>query len=309
MPHPTKASTALAWGAVVFAVVVWGGSFVAARHLLNPEAPDRTRLAPLTLAAVRFAIASLFFVPILAAALRRGQLTRRDLWRMVLLGQIAFSTYFWLQYTGVQKTNAGLSSILAVGLMPSVTAVLAPKAGEERTRLGAWAGLLLGFLGVGAIVLDRPFDAAATLDFAIGALCLTGNAVAFAVYSLLSRRWMKETPPLVMTAGTMVSGTAGLLVLAAIADPAGPGRLASLEIPQWGAILYLALACSVGGYAAWTFALSRIEASRATVWIYTEPVTAMALGALVLGERYGAFALAGTGAVALSVIVTTRARS
>jgi hypothetical protein len=37
---------------------------------------------------------------------------------MAFLGQIAFSLYFWLQYTGVQQTNASISSILVVGLIP-----------------------------------------------------------------------------------------------------------------------------------------------------------------------------------------------
>ena len=70
-------------------------------------------------------------IPLVRAVFRR-QVTGRDLLLMGLLGQIAFSLYFWLQYTVVQKTNASISSILVVGLIPVVTAFLAQFFGEAR---------------------------------------------------------------------------------------------------------------------------------------------------------------------------------
>ena len=97
---------------------------------------------------------------------------------MALLGQIAFSTYFWLQYTGVQRTNAGIAAILVIGLTPSAAAVLSRFAGESRLTLSAWGGLLLGFLGVAALVLEKPVEVSGGSDFLIGALCLVGVYIA-----------------------------------------------------------------------------------------------------------------------------------
>src|SRR5438874_12916701 len=105
----TPASRFLTYAGVWFAVLAWGTSFVAARFLLHPEKPGQATLSPLVLAAARFSIASLFFVVPLARALLHRQITRRDLLRMVVLGQLTFSLYFWLQYTGVQQTNASIS--------------------------------------------------------------------------------------------------------------------------------------------------------------------------------------------------------
>ena len=290
--------------AIAFAILVWGGSFVAARHLLKPP-PGRTALDPLLLAAVRFSIASLVFAIPFAAALLRRAVTGRDLLRMVFLGQIAFSTYYWLQYTGVQKTNAGIASILVVGLLPSAIAVLAPLAGEKRPPFRSWIALLVGFLGVAILALEKPLEVSSTGAFVLGAACLVANAFGFAVYSILSRRWLTEVKPFTLTAGGMIFGTLGLIAMTTIADPGGWATLKSLDGIQWTAILYLSLACSVFGYLAWNFALSRIEASRASVWIYAEPVIALALGMSILGERYGWTAFAGTAAIAASVIVVT----
>lgn len=302
MPTQIPQSKAPATAAIWFAVAVWGASFVAARHLLGLDALD-----PVTLAAARFTLASLFFAGPFAAALIRRRFSGRDLLRMALLGQIAFSTYFWLQYTGVQKTNAGIGAILVIGLTPSAAAVLSRFAGESRLTLSAWGGLLLGFLGVAALVLEKPVEVSGGSDFLIGALCLVGNAFAFPAYSLLVRRWMKGLRPLDLTGGTMIFGTMGLALLSFTISPGGWHGLARLDGVQWGALLYLSIVCSVAGYFAWNFALSRIEASRAAVCLYAEPVVAMTLGASLLGERYGWTAFAGAAAIAVSVALVTRA--
>src|SRR5260370_476100 len=105
-------SRLLVYAGIWFAVFNWGASFVAARFLLHPGSSELVALSPSLLAAVRFSIASLFFaVPLIRAIVRR-QLSWRELLLMLLLGQLAFSLYFWMQYTGIQQTNASIASIL-----------------------------------------------------------------------------------------------------------------------------------------------------------------------------------------------------
>src|SRR2546421_5916889 len=130
--HHKTTNQVLVYSGILFAVAAWGASFVAARFLLHSETTGQAVLSPTVLAALRFSIASLFFVVPLVRAVIQHQVTGRDLLLMGLLGQITFSLYFWLQYTGVQKTNASISSILVVGLIPVVTAFLAQFFGEER---------------------------------------------------------------------------------------------------------------------------------------------------------------------------------
>src|SRR5215467_10733443 len=261
----------LAYAGVWFAVVAWGSSFVAARLLLQSGIAGGVALSPVVLAALRFSIASFFFVAPLAMAIVRCQVTGRDLLRMALLGQIAFSLYFWLQYTGVQKTNASISSILVVGLIPVATAFLAQFMGEERLSIARFGALLIGFLGVTIIVLQKPITVTLESGFLFGALCLVANAFAFAVYSNLSKRWMRDVSPLVMTGGTMIGGTISLLFFSLI-DPANNrwGDVVRLDAAQWVALLFLALVCSVIAYFVYNFALTKIAASRVAVYIYFE---------------------------------------
>jgi drug/metabolite transporter (DMT)-like permease len=141
-----------AYAGVWFAVIAWGASFVAARVLLHAETTKQVALSPTVLAALRFSGASLFFIVPLGRAIIRRHLSLRHLVQMAFLGQIAFSLYFWLQYTGVQQTNASISSILVVGLIPVVTAFLSQFLNNERLSRITFGALLLGFFGVAVIV-------------------------------------------------------------------------------------------------------------------------------------------------------------
>ena len=294
----------LAYLGICFAVIAWGASFVAARVLLTTETGNPVSLSPTILAAWRFSIASLFFVVPLSVAIVRRQLSLLQLAQMFFLGQVAFSLYFWLQYTGVQKTNASISSILVVGLIPVVTAFLSQFIGKEHLSLIKFGALLLGFLGVGIIVVEQQTQLMQGSDFLFGSLCLVGNAFAFATYSNLSKRWMQDISPLIMTGGTMLSGAIGLGLLS-LTDPISNrwGDIIRLDGSQWVALLFLSLGCSVIAYFVYNFALSKISASRVAVYIYFEPVVAVILGVTLLGERLSWQTLCGAVVIGVSVVI------
>ncbi|HEY7982632.1 MAG TPA: DMT family transporter [Ktedonobacterales bacterium] len=301
---PARGGSMAVYAALWFSQLAWGASWVAARMVLHAGAPDRTTLSPTVLAALRFALAALFFVPSLAWSLRAGRLSVIGLLRLAALGQLTFTVYFWLQYTGVQLTDAGIAAILVVGLIPAATAALAHALRDERlTRLSALA-LALGLAGV--VIIQAPSLTAGGLGaaFSAGALCLVADAAAFAVYSTLSKRWMSTISPMDMTGGTMVGGAVGLLLLSLV-NPAVNrwSDVARLSERQWVAVLFLALVCSIGAYVTYNFALSQIPAPRAALYIYFEPVITVALAAVLLGERLSLAAIVGALIIALSVVL------
>jgi drug/metabolite transporter (DMT)-like permease len=223
---------------------------------------------------------------------------------MGMLGQLMYSVYFWLQYTGLQQTSASVASILVVGLVPLATAALAQVLGIERLTRTSVASLLLGCCGVVLIALPQGLHLDTSAGFVFGCACLVSNAVAFAVYSNLSKRWMHSISPLVMTSGTMVSGALGLVVLSLIGSPAQSwAQVARLAGVQWLAVLYLALVCSVAAFYAYNGVLTRIPASRAATFVYFEPIIAVGLGVTLLHERLTIQSLLGGAIIAASVVL------
>jgi drug/metabolite transporter (DMT)-like permease len=210
----------------------------------------------------------------------------------------------------VQQTNASVASILVVGLIPLATALLASLLGTE--RLGVWrvGALVLGCAGVAVVALQQDGQVSRGAGFVLGALCLVGNAFAFAVYSTLSKRWMRTISPLVMTGGTMLAGALGLDVLS-LTDPAHNrwADVARLAPAQVAAVLFLALVCSVAAYFAYKYALTQVPAGQAAVYVYFEPVFAVALGVTLLGERLSWQTVLGATLIAASVALVRRSKT
>lgn len=307
---------ALAYGLLAFTMVVWGGSFVAARALLAPTNPGDATLTPTVLAALRFVLASALFVPPLIArraanrnsAAPARRLTRGDLLRLVALGQVSIAAYFWLQYTGVRLTNAGIASILVVGLIPIATVLVARARLGEAFRSAHIVALAMGLIGVVVVTIQREsgLEFSVSRDFAVGALCLVANAALFALYSTFARGMRDRFDALTLTAGMTAAGAAGLAILAAITgdwDAVG-----DLSGKQWLWVVYLALVCSVLAYFCYNRALAMIEAGRAATWVYLEPPVAIIFGALILGESITVASIVGGLIIAAAVVVVSRSK-
>jgi drug/metabolite transporter (DMT)-like permease len=292
-PHSRTASSLSSWGLawdklgvyalLLFVVVVWGGSFVAARMILAPTNPGDATLSPTLLAAVRFLMASAIFLPILVRQHIRVQaLKLSDIPLFLLLGQLGISVYFWLQYTGVQLTNAGISAVIVVGLIPLATMLISGLTLREPLGVKRAAALALGAGGVAVVVSQRGLDVAVKSGFLFGVVALIANALCFAVYSTWIRGLRTRYASLTTTAAMTIAGTLGLVLMSLFSEDWG--TVAALSTFQWGVIVYLALICSVMAYFFYNYALSKLEAAKASVWIYLEPPIAIALGAMLLGE-------------------------
>jgi len=268
----------------VTVAIIWGLSFVAASVVL-------TTLPPVILAAVRFLIAAAIYSPVILWEYSRGNKpSRADLKELAALGFLSISIYFWLQYTGVAYAGAGVSAVLVTGLIPVLTGLAGTVILKESFNMKKGLGITLGLAGVVLIALPKLLVSNVDWLFFVGVLCLLGNAVCWSLYSTLSRRLMKRIgKPLMVTAYTTFFG---MLFLLPMSLTASWGTVAALSSSQWWSILYLAVICSSGGYLLWNYALNKMEAVKATTWLYLEPVAAF----------IGSFALFGVIPLPLTIL-------
>ncbi len=259
--------------AALFVASVWGLSFVAASLALQT-------LSPVLLATVRFIIATIIFSPILIKSILDHEVPeRRILLDMAWLGVLSISIYFWLQYTGVQYAGPGISALIVVGFIPILTGMASSIILKERFDQKRLMGIGLGFIGVACITVPNLVIGTLNVRFLIGVLCLLGNAVAFSIYSTISRRIMKEySKPATVTSYVTTFGTLALIPMSLTSDWS---LVRALSMNQWIAVLFLASICSGLAYFLWNYALSRIDSVQAAVWLYLEPVVAF-VGVFVL---------------------------
>ena len=281
-------ATALAEG--LFAVLVWGASFIATKVAL-------VELSPVALVWARFAM-GVAVLGIAVAARRQFALVRpRELAFFGLLGLIGIALHQWLQSNALVTSRASTSGWI-VATTPVFMALLGRAVLGERLGATRVGGIALAAFGV-LLVVSRG-HLAALAEGRIGApgdLLMVLSAPNWAVFSVLSRRALRAHPATrlmfyVMTLGWLCSTALYL------ANP-GHGEFARLSPRGWAALAFLGVACSGLAYIAWYDALQRMPAAQAGALLYLEPLIAMGVAAGVLGEPIGAATIAG-GAVILA---------
>jgi drug/metabolite transporter (DMT)-like permease len=198
----------------------------------------------------------------------------------------------------VQRVDTGLVALI-VGAMPLWLAVLDRAFYGTRLSAVAIAGLAVGFAGV--TMLAGPDGGG------WAALAPLFGSFAWAAGSLWSRKAPQPASPLLGAAMQMIGGGA-LLLVAGLAT----GELSDVQVPSTrslAALVYLVLAGSFVGYTCYIWLLGVAPTALVATYAYVNPVVAVALGALFLGERLtGLTALAGLAVVtSVALIVSAKA--
>ena len=276
-------------GALLFAAmcVIWGIPYLMIRVAVR-------ELAPVTLVFFRTGIAAALLMPLAA---RRGDL--RPLlghWRP-LLAYTAIEValpWFLLSHAETRLTSSLTGLLLAA--VPLVGAVIVTFSGE-RARLGArlWAGLLVGMVGVGAIVgLDLgQISILALVEIALVAVC-------YAVGPLILARSMRGVPALGIVAASLAISA---LVYAPLAAGNWPSSVPSAHVVE--SVVGLAVICSAAAFLIFFALIREVGPLRATVITYVNPAVAAALGVTLLNERLTAGMVIGFVLVLVGCVLAT----
>jgi drug/metabolite transporter (DMT)-like permease len=183
-----------------------------------------------------------------------------------------------------QWVPSGLAAVLVACCPFWMAAVEACLPDGERLRGKTVAGLLIGFSGILLLVWpDLRVDAGGNRQFLLGVLALQIAAFGWSLGSSYSRRHGRSDDVLGTTAYQMLAG--GLMMMAA---GTVRGEWAHLFFtPRTAvALAYLATVGAIGGFVAYTYALRHLPVSFVSLYAYINPVIAVALGVLFLGEPF-----------------------
>ncbi len=221
--------------ALLVAAVVWGGSFVAAKIALF-------EMDPMGLAAMRFFVACLVFVPVVAGYHLRGErLKAAELPSFLILGLLGVTTYFWIQFAGIRYTTATNVALL-ITLTPVWTSLLGRFFLGEELGPRHLTGIGLAFAGAVVVVTRGHFNLSTSRNDVIGALFILANTLAWSVYSTMGRAVLQRRPALFVTSWVGVLGTAMMLpILVSTGEFRGGLHLAART---WVAVVYLGLVCT-----------------------------------------------------------------
>jgi drug/metabolite transporter (DMT)-like permease len=293
-----RSSSLLAWLALATVYVLWGSTFLAIRVGVR-------HLPPATFAGTRYLLAGLLLYPF---ARRSGDAALRVADRVGMRQWIACAVIGVLLLAmgngGVSLAEQHLDSSVAAVLVASIPlwmVVFAAGADRHRPALPDLAGVATGLIGVAVLFLEGGAhgQVGSVLIVLIGAL-------GWAFGSVIAGRLPLPRRILLASAMEMIAGGAVLLVAGAVRGEFGRVDVAHAGSSAWLAFAWLVVPGSILAFSAYGYALTHLPLTTVSTYAYVNPVIAVLLGVIVLGEHFGLREVFGTLLVVGSVALTLR---
>jgi drug/metabolite transporter (DMT)-like permease len=273
------------------ACLLWSGTFLAIKAGVGD-------VPPWTFAWVRLALALAILVPI--AAGRRGfsGLRRGDVVPIMVAGVVLLGVNYALLYWGAQFITSGLVAILQ-SATPVIALGLGWILGTETIGIRKVAAVAAGVVGV-ATIFGTEARASGVAGM-LGAAAVVGSSACVASAYVWLKGRQKRLPTLTVTT---LQCLAAIGPLAAVAlGMEGSPFAASWSPRSVAAAIYLAIAGSVVAFWLNYWLLERMDASAMLMMGVAEVPIAVALGALIFGERLPPGTYAGAVCVLAGVIL------
>lgn len=280
------------WTALLTVYLVWGSTYLAIKISVRT-------LPPLLSAGARFLAAGILLAAIVNLSGRSLRVSRRQLLSSAAAGTMLLTLGVGVVTLSETRIDSSIAAMIAGSVPLQVVALrlLARERVAVATRLAAAAGL-------GGLALIVVPGGASGGSSAIGLALMLGASMSWSTGSFVSRRLDLPPDPFVATAYEMLAGGGALVALALAAGEGVRGVDASTaSVAAWA---YLVLAGSLVGFTAYAWLLRNAPISQVVTHQYANPIVALALGTLLLGERLAAVALAGAAVVLVAVFVTVR---
>jgi drug/metabolite transporter (DMT)-like permease len=288
----TRREKFLAYGSWLAVCFFWGTTYLAIRVGLET-------LPPTLFGGLRFLLAgtALFaFVVCRGERLPRG----REWLSLTLVGVLLLGVGNGVVVWAEQWISSGMTALLISTSPFWVVAAERLGRGGERAGPHVLLGMLMGFAGMALLVGPEMFGAQVDARFLLGVLLLQAGCASWSGGSVFAKRHPTGVAPLMSAAVQMLAGGAALTLVGS-----ARGEWVSLDFNprSLAAFLYLVVFGSLVAYTAYTYAIQKLPLSLVSTYSYINPVIAVVLGWLLLGEPLGWRVAAGAGVILGGVAV------
>lgn len=273
--------TLLAHAAAATAALSAGLAVVATRHVIGET-------DALSLVFYRYLVGVLCFLPFLPRLWPRAGLTAAELGRIALFGILFFVLFPWA-FNAALAINPAARGAVGLATIPIQTLLVAALFRREQMTLPKFLAVLAAFLGIAVAFGPAALAPGNGALFLGDGLMLLGVFCA-AIHSVFSRPTLMRHGPLFVTALGMVLAVVALLPVMALTD-----RLAVPEFStrDWLSVLFLGSVAGAVQFSLFMWALRWLPPTTTVLYLTLNPLTAMLLGVVLLGEAVTAELLIG----------------
>lgn len=258
---------------------------------------------PILMAAARNGIAALFLVAVMGILRRPWPNTWRGWWPPIGFGVIngtAFALIFW----GEQYIPSGQTAVL-IATMPIFTLFFARWLLKERITWVQAVAVVVGILGVllASGVRDGAGFVGTDAQRLFGQVAMLGAALCYGAAYVFGRRFF-QADTYFNTTMNVAAASVYLLILSLILDP--PVTDAVFAWQSVLSVLYLAIPGSALAYLAMFYMMQHASSLQSSFFTVINPIVALLLGVVLLGEALTWAAVFGTVLVLVAVWLVNR---
>lgn len=254
-------------------------------HILTGTASVSTRylvsvLDPVEIAFLRYFIGGFAMLP-LFFLFRSRSLNKVLLLKIAGLGVLFFALFPFLFSWSFVYTTAARGS-LVIATMPIWAMLISKAIGHERLSGLSLMAMALTLLGLTIALSDKLLTSSGEAVLFKGELIMLLTALVGAIYAILSRHVLRQVPASTMTPLAMLSGCLFLFPFT-IAQGIDVHVMALSSLQLW-LMVYLGLVGGGIAFFLFNWALNKTTATYITLFVALNPITAIFLGNIFLGE-------------------------
>ena len=278
--------------------LIWGSTYLAIRYAVET-------IPPLYTAGFRHLSAGTI---LLAWALAKGL---RPTWPQIRASLIIGFFFFLVGHGSLHWAEkvvpSGLASLL-IAVEPIIVFLLSSLAART-WRLNGWLllGISMGLAGVGVLVRDTTLES--TPGLTLGSAAVLLGALSWSVGIIYSRRSHLSGSPLLLSALSLLSGAAMLLITGTLVGEAKGFSFSQVSTKSWVSLGYLIVFGSVIAFTAYNWLLEHYSPTLVATHTYVNPVVAVLLGWAYGGEALTLRVGIAAGMVVAAVVLVDRGTS
>lgn len=285
-----RPQNALPWIALIAVYLLWGSTYLGIRVAV-------ATIPPYLMTGCRYVVAGalLFALQWLFAREKPAMPSRAQLLRIAVIAIMLLTIGNGLLCLAETRVESGTAALLIASSPVFMVLLDALRMRRPPTAL-AVAGIVLGSIGIAALVGKNPGHASALMAGAI--LFSSFMWAAGSVYARTTSLHHPLTASLEMVVGGALSVIVGLAI--------GEGKhlqIQAISVPSLWGMLWLVIGGAMVGYSAFAYAVRTLPTTTVATYGYVNPVVAVILGAIVLHEPVTWRLLAGGAAVVASVVL------
>lgn len=302
--EPPRSHARLGFGvtdlSLLLMALIWGVNYTSVKYGTGV-------FAPLAFNAARVVLAS--FALLIVAQIAAGFFTaeasgwpgRRDAIALLLLGTLGNGLYQILFVEGIARTRAGDAALL-ISASPAFIAIIGRLRGTEHVARRGVVGIALSIVGMALVVIGTTSAGGSEHATLAGDALILVSSVCWSLYTVYLQPYTHRVGGLHLSALTMVGGMVPLVAVAA------PSLLATswthLPPMAWVSVTYSGIFALVIAYLFWYNGVRVLGPTRTAMYSNLQPIFAVVVAWLVLGETITAWQIAGAVSIITGLLLT-----